>query len=178
MDLIKNEFIEFIKERKSIRSFINKKIPKETILEVIEAGRWAPSGNNSQPWRVSVVTHPTVKRMLSELTKYGGILEDAYVDLVIFLDLERGYDRIKDIQAIGAFIQNILLGVHALEDLGAVWIGEILNRQEDVNKIFKFPVEKFELMGVVAIGIIDDALEKVRKEPRERRSVDEFIDWF
>jgi len=116
--------------------------------------------------------------MLSELTKYGGILEDAYVDLVVFLDLDRGYDRTKDIQAIGAFVQNILLGAHAQEDLGAVWIGEILNRKEDVNQIFKFPIEKFELMGVVAIGMIDDAREKARKESRERRSVDEFIDWF
>lgn len=178
MELIKNEFIEFIKERKSVRSFIYKKIRKEVIIDILEAGRWAPSGNNSQPWRVCVVIHPTVKRMLSELTKYGGILEDAYVDLVVFLDLDRGYDRTKDIQAIGAFVQNILLGVHALEDLGAVWIGEILNRKDDVNQIFKFPVEKFELMGVVAIGMIDDAREKARKESRDRRSVDEFVDWF
>ena len=178
MELIKNEFVEFIKERKSVRSFIYKKIRKEVILECIEAGRWAPSGNNSQPWRVCVVIHPTVKRMLSELTKYGGILEDAYVNLVIFLDLARGYDRTKDIQAIGAFVQNILLAVHAQENLGAVWIGEILNRKEEVNQIFKFPVEKFELMGVVAIGMIDDAREKVRKESRERRSLDEFIEWF
>jgi len=59
-----------------------------------------------------------------------------------------------------------------------VWIGEILNRKEDVNQIFKFPIEKFELMGVVAIGMIDDAREKVRKESRERRSLDEFIEWF
>ncbi|MFX1529852.1 MAG: nitroreductase family protein [Promethearchaeota archaeon] len=178
MELKENEFIEFIKERKSVRTFIYKKISNDVILEILEAGRWAPSGNNSQPWRVCVVIHPTVKRMLSELTKYGGIIEDAYVDLVIFLDLERGYDRVKDVQAIGAFIQNILLAVHAQEDLGAVWIGEILNRKEEVNQIFKLPLEKFELMGVVAIGMKDDAREKARKEPRERRPVDEFIDWF
>ncbi len=178
MALKQNEFIEFIKERKSVRSFIYKKITKEVILEIIEAGRWAPSGKNSQPWRVCIVIHPTVKRMLSELTKYGGIIEDAYVDLVIFLDLERAYERTKDLQAIGAFIQNILLGVHAQEELGAVWIGEILNRKEEVNQIFKLPLEKFELMGVVAIGMMDEAREKARKEPRERRPVDEFIDWF
>ena len=178
MDLIKNDFIEFIKERKSIRNFIYQKIDKDTILNILECARWAPSGNNSQPWHICVVIHPTVKRMLSELSKYGGIIEDAYVNLVIFLDLERGYDRVKDIQAIGAFIQNILLGVHAQEELGAVWIGEILNRKEEVNEIFKFPTDKFELMGIIAIGVIDEAREKVREKERKRRQIDEFIDWY
>ena len=172
MELTNNDFIEFIKERKSVRSFVYKKIRRETILKVLEAARWAPSGNNSQPWKVCIVTHPTLKRMLSDLTKYGGTIEEAYVNFVIFLDLERGYDRTKDLQAIGAFIQNMLLAVHAQEDLGAVWIGEIINRKEEVNEIFKFPIEKFELMGVVAVGIIDEAREKIREESRERRSVD------
>ncbi|MFX1311401.1 MAG: nitroreductase family protein [Promethearchaeota archaeon] len=178
MDLIKNEFIEFIKERKSIRSFIYKKIDKNIILDILDCGRWAPSGNNSQPWHVCIVTHPTVKRMLSELTKYGGIIEDAYVNLVIFLDLERCYDRVKDIQAIGAFMENVLLGVHAIEELGAVWIGEILNKKDEVDEIFKFSTKKFELMGIIAIGLADQAREKVREKERERRPLDEFIDWY
>ena len=178
MELTSNEFIEFIKERKSVRSFVYKTISKDIIGNIIEAARWAPSGNNSQPWKVCVVIHPTLKRMLADLTKYGGTIEEAYVNFVIFLDLERGYDRTKDLQAIGAFIQNMLLAVHAQEDLGAVWIGEIINRKEEVNEIFKFPVEKFELMGVVAMGIVDEAREKSREESRERRSVDEFTDWY
>lgn len=178
MELTSNEFVEFIKTRRSVRSFVYKKIRRETILEVLEAARWAPSGNNNQPWKVCIVIHPTLKRMLSDLTKYGGTIEEAYVNFVIFLDLERGYDRTKDLQAIGAFIQNILLAVHSQEDLGAVWIGEIINRKEEVNEIFKFPVEKFELMGVVAMGIVDDAREKIREESRERRSLDEFTDWY
>ena len=178
MDLIKNDFVEFIKQRKSIRSFISQKIDKNTLLNILECAQWAPSGNNSQPWRVCVVTHPTVKRMLSELSKYGGIIEDAYVILVIFLDLERGYDRVKDIQGIGAFMQNLLLGVHAQEDIGGVWIGEILKRKEEVNEIFKFPKEKFELMGLIAVGYIDNAREKIRAKERKRRSIDEFTDWY
>ncbi|MFW9969895.1 MAG: nitroreductase family protein [Candidatus Odinarchaeota archaeon] len=178
MDLIKNDFIDFIKQRKSSRNFIYQKIDKETILNILECARWAPSGDNSQPWKVCIVIHPTVKRMLSELSKYGGIIEDAYVNLVIFLDLERGYNRVKDIQAIGAFIENILLGVHAQEGLGGVWIGEILDRKEDVNEIFKFSNDKFELMGIIAIGVIDEAREKVSEKERKRRPLNEFIDWY
>ncbi|MDX1797154.1 MAG: nitroreductase family protein [Candidatus Lokiarchaeia archaeon] len=178
MDLIKSDFIEFIKKRKSSRNFIYQKINKEIILSILECAQWAPSGNNSQPWRVCVVIHPTVKRMLSELTKYGGIIEDAYVNFVIFLDLERGYERVKDIQAIGAFMENILLGVHAHKELGATWIGEIIGRKDEVNEIFKFPKDKFELMGVIAIGIVDEAREKAGEKERKRRPIDDFIDWY
>jgi nitroreductase len=178
MELIKSDIVEFIKGRKSVRNFVYKKISKETISGWLDCGRWAPSGRNSQPWRVCVVIHPTVKRMLSELTKYGGIIEEAYVSLVVFLDLERGYDRTKDIQAIGAFMQSILLGVHAQEDIGAVWIGEIIAKNKEVTEIFKFSSEKFELMGIIAIGYIDDAREKAGKKQRERRMVEEFVDWY
>jgi nitroreductase len=75
----------------------------------------------------------------------------------------------------GAFIQNMLLAIHA-KGLGAVWIGEILKNKEKVSEIFKLSPDKFELMGVITCGLIDEALEK--KEERERRALEEFIDWF
>ncbi|TFG22222.1 MAG: nitroreductase family protein, partial [Promethearchaeota archaeon] len=138
----------------------------------------APSGMNNQPWRVHVVVHEKVKTMLAECTKYGGIIESAYVNLVIFLDLEKSYHRVKDIQAIGAFMQNLLLGVHAQPDLGAVWIGEILNQSEKINEIFKLDPKKFELMGLISIGEIDNAIVQKSDTQRERRPIDDFVDWY
>ena len=170
-----DNLLKLIKSRRSIRNFIYKKIDNETIGAILECGRWAPSGRNSQPWKVSIVSHPTVKRLIAEQSKYGPIIESAFLNLVVFLDLERAYDRTKDILAMGAFIQNILLAVHA-KGLGAVWIGEILKNKEKVTEIFKLSPEKFELMGVLTVGLIDEALEK--KEERERRPLEEFIDWF
>lgn len=170
-----NDLLNLIKSRRSVRNFVYKKIDNQTIKEIVDCGRWAPSGRNSQPWKVCIVSHPTVKRMISENSKYGGIIESAYLNYVVFLDLERGYDRVKDILAIGAFIQNMLLAIHA-KGLGAVWIGEILKNKEKINEIFKLSPENYELMGVLTIGLIDESLEK--KEERERRPLDEFIDWF
>jgi nitroreductase len=170
-----NNLIAKIKSRKSIRNFIYKKIDNDTIGEILECGRWAPSGRNSQPWKVCIVSHPTVKRLVAEQSKYGGIIESAYLNFVVFLDLERGYDRVKDVLAMGAFIENMLLAVHA-KGLGGVWIGEILKNKEKVSEVFKLSPEKYELMGVLVVGLIDLALEK--KEKRERRPLVEFIDWF
>ena len=170
-----NNLLDLIRSRRSIRNFIYKKIDNDTIKEILDCGRWAPSGQNSQPWKVCIVAHPTVKRMIAEESKYGGIIESAYLNFVVFLDLERGYDRVKDILAVGAFIQNMLLAVHA-KGLGAVWIGEILKNKEKISEIFKFSPERYELMGVLTVGLIDESLEK--EEERKRRSLDDFIDWF
>jgi nitroreductase len=173
-----NDLINLIRSRRSVRNFEYKKIDNQTIREILDCGRWAPSGQNKQPWKVCIVSHPTVKRMIAEQSKYGGIIESAFLNFVIFYDIERGYDRTKDLQSIGAFIQNILLGAHA-KGLGALWIGEILEHKENVNEIFKLSTDKFELMGVVIVGVIDKSMEdKEEQEDRERRSLDEFIDWF
>lgn len=172
------KYLEFIKSRRSIRNFIHSKIQRDTILEILECGQFSPSGKNNQPWRVNIVIHPTVKRMLGDLTTSGNIIESAYLNFVIFLDLEKVYDRVKDIQGIGAFMENILLGIHAM-NLGGVWIGEILKNKEQVNEIFKLSTAKYELMGVIAVGEIDKEIIKLKGEsPRERRPLDDFIDWY
>jgi len=176
MEADTKKLLEFINSRKSTRIFLEEaKIDKKIILDILECGRWAPSGKNNQPWLVNVVIHPVVKKMMSELTKDGGIIENAYVNFVVFLDLDKVYDRVKDIQAMGAFMQNILLGVHAM-NLGGVWLGEILNKKEQVNEIFKISPAKYELMGVIAVGQIDKDYKDEAK--RERRPLEDFLDWY
>ncbi|MHA1106314.1 MAG: nitroreductase family protein [Promethearchaeota archaeon] len=172
-----NNLIELIKSRKSIRNFIYEKISNDTIKEILECGRWAPSANNCQPWKVCVVIHPTVKRMLAELSNYGGIIDSAYVDFVIFLDIDKGSERVKDIQALGAFIQNILLAIES-KGLGAVWIGEILKNKDQVNEIFKLPTEKFELMCVIAMGVIEEPMIEKNEKERNRNPLDDIIDFY
>ena len=172
-----SNLIDFVKSRKSVKNFIFEKIDKETIREIIECGRWAPSQSNNQPWKINVVTHPTLKRMLADLTVEGGIIENAYVDLVVFLDLERSNNRLIDIQAIGAFMQNILLGVHS-KKLGAILLSDIIKHKEAVNEMFKLDAKQYDVMGIIAIGVIDEQMEKKFKKPRERRFVEDFSESF
>ncbi len=170
------DYLDFIKSRKSIRKFKDIKIEKKTVRNILECARWAPSGLNNQPWKVFVVEYPTIKRLLSECTKYSSIIENAPVNFVIFLDLEKSYDRIKDLLGMGAFLQTILLSIHAF-GLGAVWLGEILNKKEAVNDLFKLDREKFELMGVIAMGEIDDIEENENSENRIRNPVEYFAEF-
>ncbi|MCF6204558.1 MAG: nitroreductase [Methylococcaceae bacterium] len=47
---------EALKQRKSVRAFLNKEVNKKIINSILEAASHAPSGVNTQPWQVAVVT--------------------------------------------------------------------------------------------------------------------------
>jgi len=59
-----NPVIEAIKKRRSVRSFKDKSVPKDIIEMLIDAGNWAPTGCNYQPWRFVVVTDPNARLKL------------------------------------------------------------------------------------------------------------------
>jgi nitroreductase len=64
-----NAVIENIKSRRSIREYKDKKIPKNLVKDIIEAGRYAPSSHNSQPWRFVVIEDKSVIKDLSDYIK-------------------------------------------------------------------------------------------------------------
>jgi nitroreductase len=66
------EFKDVVKKRRSIRKFLNADIPKEALVNILEAGHWAPSAGNCQPWHFVVVTDPQIKTTIAQIcTKYS-----------------------------------------------------------------------------------------------------------
>ena len=63
------EVTEAIRNRKSTRAFLPKPVDRETITSILECARWAPSGVNSQPWQVAVVTGNTKRQLAEALAK-------------------------------------------------------------------------------------------------------------
>jgi len=160
--------LNLIKTRRSIRKFTSQEIEDKQLSQVIEAGIWAPSGLNNQPWKFAIIKDPAIRKSLAHLTTYSTIIARAPVCIAVFLDGALSYNRTKDIQAIGACIQNMLLALHAL-DLGGVWLGEILKNKDKVSKILRVP-ENLELMAVIALG---HPAEKGGKG--ERKSLEEVV---
>ncbi len=56
-----------IRSRRSIRGFLSTPVPKETILEILESAARAPSGTNTQPWNVIVVSGAKKEELSREL---------------------------------------------------------------------------------------------------------------
>ncbi|MDP7052340.1 MAG: nitroreductase [Verrucomicrobiota bacterium] len=63
------EVTEAIRNRKSTRAFLDKPVPDEIVTEILECARWAPSGVNSQPWQVAVLTGKTKRQLGEALSK-------------------------------------------------------------------------------------------------------------
>jgi nitroreductase len=49
------DLFDAIQERKSIRRYKQVPVPDEDIRKILDAGRWAPSANNIQPWSFIVI---------------------------------------------------------------------------------------------------------------------------
>jgi nitroreductase len=156
------DIFELIKTRRSIRKFTDKPVPDEVIDRIIEAGTWAPSGLNNQPWKFAVLKDRELKKAVSGLTRYSKIVTGANVLIAVFLDNSLSYDRTKDCQAIGACLQNMLLYIHSA-GLGAVWLGEILKNKDSVLELTGGPKD-LELMAVVALGYPADEGGKVTRQ--------------
>ncbi|MFH1768211.1 MAG: nitroreductase [Candidatus Omnitrophota bacterium] len=148
----KNEgecIIKLIKSRRSVRRFKKGRITNSLIKKVIDAGRWAPSGLNNQPWKFKII-RDTEKAVLSSYTRYGDIIKGADTVILLFLDKKSSYHREKDFMAIGACIQNMLLYIHSLR-LGACWLGEIINQKERIHKDLNLP-SGLELAAAICLG--------------------------
>lgn len=154
--------IDTILSRRSVREFKEKEIDDVVVEQILEAGRWAPSGLNNQPWRFMVIKSNNTIEKLSKLTHYTDVVKNAPLLIAIFLDQDSSYNYVKDVQAIGAAIQNMLLASVEL-GTGSVWLGEILNQKEKVNEVLDAP-SSLELMAIIAIGY---PVEKDRTSARK-----------
>ncbi len=143
-----NEVLKAIQERRSVRRFTPEPLTREQIQTILEAGRWAPSGKNTQPWRFVVVETLTKREELATLAPQGGTVATAPVTLAVLLDRNAGYDPLKDVQGIGAAIENMLLAVHALR-LGACWMGK--TRDTRIEALIGAKDHE-DLMAIIPIG--------------------------
>jgi nitroreductase len=141
--------LKLIKTRRSVREFKKVNIPAKTMEKILEAGRWAPSGLNNQPWRFMVLDGEK-KDMLAKFTHYSYIIKGADKVILVFLDKKSSYNLEKDLMAIGACIQNVLLYAHSI-GLGACWLGEILHQRAEIIRFLKLS-GSLKLEAVVALG--------------------------
>ena len=57
-----------ITSRRSIRAFLPTPVPEATIREILEVASRAPSGTNTQPWKVHVLTGASRQRLSDAIT--------------------------------------------------------------------------------------------------------------
>ncbi len=98
-----NEIEKAIFTRRSVRNYKDKPIPKSLIERVLEAGRFAPSAGNCQPWRFIVITDKAIISEIDKVTK--NLLKNLY----------NMYKNDTSVQGLASMVEGPPLSVSAFD---------------------------------------------------------------
>jgi nitroreductase len=167
------DVFEAIKGRRSVRKFKRKSVSADMVEKLIDAGRWAPSAGNIQPWEFIIVRKAEIKAELAEAAGGQAFIEEAPVAIVVCANENRsvqGYGvrgkTLYCIQDTAAAIQNIHLAAYAL-GLGTCWVGAF--GEEEVKEALKIP-DGVRPVAIVPVGFAAEAVP-----PRRRRPIEQFV---
>ena len=153
------DVLQAIKERRSIRKYSERAVSEDQMNQILEAGRWAPSRGNSQPWKFITLHDEQIRNKLAEVIPTGKFIAQAPQGIAVVVDPKISK---HPEQEGAAAIQNILLAVHAL-GLGACWISvRGTDWAETAGKVLEIPDEEW-LISVISIGYPAETPEKPRK---------------
>jgi len=173
-------FIKLAKERKSVRRYSTRSVPRDVIDRCLEAARLAPSACNSQPWSFIVIDSPTLKddlatKAFSGIYSMNSFAKKAPVLIVVIRESSsyaaslggtlRGlqYNLID----VGISCEHLVLQAEE-EGLGTCWLGWF--NEKAVRKTLKIPRSK-RIDIIISLGYPESTehKEKSRKTLEEIR---------
>ena len=185
--------LEAIRTRRSTRRFSDKRIEQEKLETIIEAGRYAPSGGNSQTCHLIVVRNKEVLAKLAELarsafskmeitegmyksiansiraSKKGNYVFHYDPDTLIIVANQKDYGN--NIADTACALENMMIAANEL-DLGSVWINQLkwLNEDETLLEYERsLGLEENErVYGALAVGYADTEDGLPCRTPLER----------
>ena len=155
---MRNKTLDIIKNRVSCRSYSDKKVPLKKVLEIAEAGKYAPSGMNRQIANIYVVNS---KRNIEKLRKLSLKIREKdcmYGAKTIILVAGPRDDRFT-FQDCSCVLENMFVAAKAL-NVASCWINqfeEFFNDKEGikVKKSLGIP-EDYYIVGSCVLGYPND----------------------
>jgi nitroreductase len=141
-----HDILEVLKSRRTTRSFTDEIIKEGELMILLEAGRYAPSGHNDQPWFFTVIQNYEMIKALNEKAKGTLNPQDEFVNNLLIksnYDLFYGArtviivsyrdDAVSPIEGISAATQSISLQAEAM-GIGTCWNGLVKKALGEVCK--------------------------------------------
>jgi nitroreductase len=150
-----------INGRREIRVYLDKPIPQESLEQILEAGRLAPSSKNSQPWHFIVIRDKETLRKISDLTPTGKHIAQAPLAIAILMDGA----KLPEIDGARA-TQNMVLAAWSL-GIGSCWV---TNFYDDGVKDLLGAPPRMKLVTVMPFGYPSEPKtnrKKIRKQMSE-----------
>jgi nitroreductase len=174
-----SNFLKLVRNRQSVRKYLDKAVEDEKLQRCLEAARLAPSASNNQPWKFVVVNDPELskkvaKETIGPLSSFNKFVPQAPVIIAIVIE------KMKVVTQIGASIQDreyplIDIGIAAEhfclqateEGLGTCMLGWF--NEKPIKELLNIPREK-RIGLLITLGYAPEAYrirEKIRKSFEE-----------
>ena len=161
------ELFEALHTRRSIRRFLEREVERSKLVDIIEAGRAAPSAGNLQSYKFIVIERPELKAALAKACDEQWWLATAPVLILVCSEPvpqvrhygERG--RLYATQGAAAVIQNMLLAAHGL-GLASCWVASF---DPDALRTITGIPEAVQPEAVLPVGYPDECPEIPSKKP-------------
>lgn len=150
---VKDNAIETIMTRTSIRSFTDRAVSADTVETLLRAGMAAPTAVNLQPWHFVVVNDRAKIDELGGNGRQSQMWHESPLVIVVCGNMEKAMEGAGQafwVQDCSAATENILLAAHAL-GLGAVWTGcyPIEDRVANISQVLGLPEHIVPLCAIV-----------------------------
>jgi nitroreductase len=151
------EVFEAIKTRASVRAFGPCDIPESDLVQIVDAGRRAPSGRNRQPCEFVVVRDAAVLKQLATLQDCLGQASAAIA--VIVNEAATAYWK----EDAAAAIENMLLAAVAL-GYASLWVeGYVLQQEDKAREILRIPASR-RALAILPLGKPQQAPKQAAKK--------------
>lgn len=89
------QLLDALRTTPTVRQFTTQEVDDETIFEILDVARFAPSGGNRQAWRVIVVHDPVIRRAVRDayLDAWHDYVAHLLANLIPFSPLATSADR-------------------------------------------------------------------------------------
>ena len=158
-----NSVVDNILNRKSVRTYSDKKIEQDKIDTILKCAMAAPSAMNKQPWELLVVTDKKILEQVSSIVPNASYCRTCQLAIIVC-----GNKSVSEnfwIQDCCAVTENILLTVESLK-LGAVWCAVFPNdaKVKQIQELFKLPED------VIPLNVIPMGYPLVKENPKDKYS--------
>ena len=142
--------------KRSIREFAADDLPDETVQQILEAARLAPSGTNCQPWRFIVVRDKEVKKEICRIRSGQKLIEEAPVVIICFGDLkaisrEAGMKHIQELFDSRVKLTGLLADMKYWEERFSL---PPAPREEQIRRVMPVPSMAIEHIVLMATALV------------------------
>ena len=136
--------MEAIKKRRSIREYSDKLITREVLEKIVDAGRFAATARDVQPWEFIVITNPDILKRIADVAKNGNFISGAKAAIAVYCSDTKYY-----LEDGCAATENMLLAATELR-MGSCWIaGDKKPYCNDISNLLGVPLS-LKLISIIS----------------------------